>query len=86
MLFEFKNNNNDFYDMNLDYFNLNKYDINNNEFMNYNNMNKSDNLDLENGFYLGIFLVICINLIKILNLRKLMLIVNNKKCCYVFKN
>ena len=53
MLFEFKNNNNDFYDMNLDYFNLNKYDIKNNEFMNYNNMNKSDNLDLENGFYLG---------------------------------
>ena len=55
MLFEFKNSNNDFYDMDLDYFNLNKYDIKNNEFKNYNKdyINKRDNLDLENGFYLG---------------------------------
>ena len=55
MLFEFKNNNNDFYDIDLDYFNLNQYDIKNNEFKNYNKdyINKRDNLDLENGFYLG---------------------------------
>ena len=52
MLFEFKNSNNDFYDMDLDYFNLNKYDIKINEFKNYNKdyINKRDNLDLENGF------------------------------------
>ena len=55
MLFEFKNSNNDFYDMDLDYFNLNKYEIKNNEFNNFNKdyINKRDNLDLENGFYLG---------------------------------
>lgn len=52
MLFEFKNNNNDFYDidLDLDYFNLNKYDI-----KNYDKkyMGKRDNINLETGFYLG---------------------------------
>ena len=36
MLFEFKNSNNDFYDMDLDYFNLNKYEIKNYEFNYFN--------------------------------------------------
>ena len=46
MLFEIKDNN--VFDNNLDYFNLNKIDLNY-----YNNDNKRTNLDLENGFYLG---------------------------------
>ena len=54
MLFELNNN----YDMNLDYFNLNKYDKENLNKKNYNfNYNKIDNknndIDLENGYYLG---------------------------------
>lgn len=50
MLFELKNDNHDFYDMNLDYFNLNKIDMN--KFEN-KYISKNDNIDLENGFYLG---------------------------------
>lgn len=51
MLFEFKQNNNkdDFYGMNLDYFNLNKIDMNNQK----NYTSKDGKIDLENGFYLG---------------------------------
>ena len=46
MLFEL---NNDYtYDMNLDYFNLNKYNINNKI-----NLNKNNEIDLENGYFLG---------------------------------
>ena len=46
MLFEL---NNDYtYDMDLDYFNLNKYDIDNKI-----NLNKNNEIDLENGYYLG---------------------------------
>ena len=50
MLFEL--NDNKMYDLNLDYFNLDKMSMNN---INYSNKNytKDNNLDLENGFYLG---------------------------------
>ncbi|MBQ3021447.1 MAG: spore coat protein CotJB [Bacilli bacterium] len=51
MLFE--TNKNDSYNLNLDYFNLNKIDIDN-SFNNYDKFyEKRDNLNLENGFYLG---------------------------------
>ncbi len=48
MLFEFKDNNtNDYdYDINIDYFNLNNM-------VKQNNMQKSIDVNLENGFYLG---------------------------------
>ena len=56
MLFELNDNNNYNYDINLDYFNLDKMNIMNN----YNNINYSkknydmnNNLDLVNGFYMG---------------------------------
>ena len=56
MLFELNDNNNYNYDINLDYFNLDKMNIMNN----YNNLNyskknydKNNNLELENGFYKG---------------------------------
>lgn len=63
MLFELKNNDYS-YDMNLEYFNLNKYDNDNYELKTYNklnnnpnynkiNYNKNKELDLENGYYLG---------------------------------
>lgn len=49
MLFEFKNNNNDnFYGMNLDYFNLNKMNMDQTDYS-----SKDGKIDLENGFYLG---------------------------------
>jgi len=54
MLFEL---NNDDYNLNLDYFNLNnnyktnKYNFDSEKTINYNN--KNNNIDLENGFYLG---------------------------------
>ncbi len=47
MLFEFKDDTNNFYDLDLDYFNLNKKNI---EQKKYNNKN---DLNLETGFYLG---------------------------------
>lgn len=58
MLFEFKNNDSDFYDIDLDYFNLNKYDIKNYDHsydMKYDKkfLNKRENLNLDGGFYLG---------------------------------
>lgn len=50
MLFEFKqNNSDDFYGIDLDYFNLNKMDINNQK----KYTSKDGKIDLENGFYLG---------------------------------
>ncbi len=63
MLFEL--NDKDVYDIDLDYFNLNKNDIKNYNFINnnYDNMydynklssyeNKKNNIDVENGYYLG---------------------------------
>lgn len=54
MLFEFKNSNDDFYDMNLDYFNLNKLD--NNDMKNTGMSkytSKDGKIDLQDGFYLG---------------------------------
>ena len=55
MLFEFKNNkNDDFYDINLDYFNLNKINMDNQYKMNDKKITTKDGkIDLENGFYLG---------------------------------
>lgn len=61
MLFEFKNSNDDYYDIDLDYFNLNKIDMKNYDFnTNYDikshdkkYLNKRENLNLENGYYLG---------------------------------
>lgn len=50
MLFEL--NDNKMYDLNLDYFNLDKMSMNNINYSN-KNYNKDNNLDLENGFYLG---------------------------------
>ena len=52
MLFELNNDN---YDLNLDYFNLNNnYKTNNYDFnKNLKLENKNDNIDLENGYYLG---------------------------------
>lgn len=54
MLFEFKNNfnNEDLYSMNLDYFNLNKMDMDKN-ISNMKYSSKDGKIDLENGFYLG---------------------------------
>lgn len=59
MLFELKNDNDEIYDIDLDYFNLNKINMNNFDFNNYDMkshnkyMGKKDSVNFENGFYLG---------------------------------
>jgi len=51
MLFEIEDNN--MFDNNLNYFNLNKFNFDNNLDMFDDNYKKRDNIDLQNGFYLG---------------------------------
>lgn len=49
MLFELNDN----YDINLDYFNLDKMNMNKLNNYNFSKKNYNNNLDLENGFYMG---------------------------------